>query len=145
MAKEGVFASGLSHQRHPGRGTDREHGTPDPGGQGHQQPLAGGHVRIHGQHGEHHRDVIDDGRDNRTHPQQDNRRQRQVAHNPRHATRLHKQLHHRLVGEQPLFAANQFQVMIHVATRLLLVHRRHPLPHGHPLPERHVEPQRQVF
>jgi hypothetical protein len=45
----------------PGRGADGEQAAPYPRRQGHQQPLALGHIGLHTQHREHHRDIVDDG------------------------------------------------------------------------------------
>lgn len=61
MANEGIHAPGLPHQSHTGGGADGEQAAPHPRGQGHQQPLPGRHLRLHRQHGEHHRNVVDDG------------------------------------------------------------------------------------
>jgi len=61
VAEKGVSATGLAHQGDTRCGADGQHRAAHPSGKCDQQPLTHGHVRHHGEHREHDRDVIHDG------------------------------------------------------------------------------------
>ena len=67
VGTEGILAPGRAHERHAGGRPDGEQAAAYSGRQRHQQPLAVGHLRRHGQYGEHDRYVVHDGRQNAHH------------------------------------------------------------------------------
>ena len=62
VGHEGVLALRDAHQRNPGGGADRQQAAADPAGERDQQPLETRHLRAHAEDREHHRDVVDDRR-----------------------------------------------------------------------------------
>ena len=62
VAEEGVLALRRTHQRHSRRRADGQHGAAHAGRQRDQVPLIKVHFGVHAQHREHHRNVVDDGR-----------------------------------------------------------------------------------
>ena len=67
MGTKGVSSPSCAHQGDPCGRTDRKHAATHACSQGYQQPLPLRHIRIHRQHGKHHRDIVDNRRKDADH------------------------------------------------------------------------------